>query len=250
MPTSLLRLLAGLAMVMALPVSLSLADDVPHTIRNFSEAKRLAAEVYADHQQTFYCGCGFNEKKQVDAGSCGYSARKNSKRGQRIEWEHVVPAHALGHTRQCWREPVCSTKKGKAYKGRRCCEKVDPEFRAMVSDLRNLVPAVGELNGDRSNFSFSMLEGEPRHYGACDFEVDHKRRKAEPMPSVRGDIARTYFYMQQTYKLPISEKQRRLFEAWDRADPADEWEQQRNARIEAIVEAKRAQSRGVVVGTR
>ncbi len=250
MPTSLLRRLAVVALLTLLPITPGLSDELPHTIRNFSEAKRLAAEVYVDHPQTFYCGCGFNDKKQVDATSCGYSARKNSKRGQRIEWEHVVPAHALGHTRQCWREPICTTAKGKSYKGRRCCEKVDPQFRAMVSDLRNLVPAVGELNGDRSNFSFSMLEGEPRNYGACDFEVDHQLRKAEPMPSVRGDIARTYFYMQQTYRLPISDKQQRLFEAWDRADPVDEWEQQRNARIEAIVERKRAQNGGMLLGNR
>jgi deoxyribonuclease-1 len=236
--------------LLILAVQPTLADEPPHSIRNFSQAKRLAAEVYADNKQTFYCGCSFNSKKQVDADSCGYAPRKNRKRGQRIEWEHVVPAHALGHTRQCWREPLCTTSKGKTYKGRRCCEKVDPQFRAMVSDLRNLVPAVGELNGDRSNFSFTMLEGEPRNYGACDFEVDHKLRKAEPTPSVRGDIARTYFYMEQNYKLPISDKQRRLFEAWDRSDPIDEWEQRRNTRIDAIVERTRAEHAGIRLGAR
>lgn len=241
------RILLSLLLLLSLSAG---ADEPPHTIRNFSEAKRLAAEVYLDHRETFYCGCSYNDKKQVDAASCGYQPRKNSTRGQRIEWEHVVPAHALGYTRQCWREPICTNSKGKAYKGRRCCEQIDPEFRAMVSDLHNLVPAVGELNGDRSNFSFNMLEGEARNYGTCDFEVDPKLRKAEPMPSVRGDIARTYFYMEQTYKLPISDKQRRLFEAWDRSDPVDEWEQTRKARIDAIVERKRAESQGVVIGTR
>lgn len=226
------------------------ADSPPHPIRTFSEAKRLAAEVYQGHQQTFYCGCRYDDKKRVDAGSCGYLPRKNRKRGERIEWEHVVPAHALGHTRPCWREPICRTKKGKAYKGRRCCEKVDPQFRAMVSDLRNLVPAVGELNGDRSNFSFTQLEGEPRHYGACDFEVDHTLRKAEPMPGVRGDIARTYFYMQRTYQLPISYKQRRLFELWDKLDPLDEWEQERLRRIERIILRRRAELEALTVGSR
>lgn len=228
----------------------AIADDLPHTIRNFSEAKRLAAEVYIDHRETFYCGCGFDAKKRVDATSCGYEPRKNKKRGQRIEWEHIVPAHALGHSRQCWNEAICTNSKGKHYKGRKCCEKVDPVFRAMVSDLHNLVPAVGELNGDRNNFTFSMLEGEVRNYGACDFEVDSKLRKVEPMPAVRGDIARTYFYMNETYGLPISDKQRRLFEVWDKADPITGWEQQRNARIEAIVVRKRAESSAVTVGVK
>jgi deoxyribonuclease-1 len=241
------RLLPGLLFLMTVP---AIAAEPPHPIRNFSEAKRFAAEVYVDHHETFYCGCGYDAKKRVDTKQCGYEPRKNRRRGERIEWEHVVPAHALGSTRQCWREPVCTNSKGKSYKGRQCCEAIDPEFRAMVSDLHNLVPAVGELNGDRSNFTFSMLEGEPRNYGACDFEVDSKGRKAEPMPSIRGDIARIYFYMQQTYGVPISDKQQRLFEVWDRADPVDEWEQQRSVRIDAIIKRRRAELTPVTVGRR
>ncbi len=241
------RYLLLLLLTLATPLS---ADEPPHTIRNFSEAKKLAARVYHDNRQTFYCGCSYDNKKRVDANSCGYRPRKNRRRGQRIEWEHVVPAYALGHTRQCWREPICRNSKGKPYKGRRCCEKIDPEFRSMVSDLRNLVPAIGELNGDRSNFNFSLLEGEPRRYGACDFEVDHSTRKVEPTPSVRGDIARIYFYMQQTYGLPISNKQRRLFQQWDREDPITTWERERNARIDNIVKRHRAQSAGGRVVTR
>lgn len=236
MSLSIRSFITGLLLLMVLP---AIADDLPHSIRNFSEAKRFAAEVYVDRKETFYCGCGFDAKKRVDSTLCGYEPRKNNKRSQRIEWEHIVPAHVLGQSRQCWREKVCTDSKGKAYKGRQCCEKVDPEFRAMVSDLHNLVPAVGELNGDRSNFSFSMIEGEARQYGACDFEVDRKLRKVEPRPEIRGDIARTYFYMHQTYGLPLSDKQRRLFEAWDKEDPVSEWEVQRNARIEVIVARQR-----------
>lgn len=232
---SIRRFFIGLLLLMVTPV---IADDLPHSIRSFSEAKQLAAEVYFDHKETFYCGCGFDSKKRVDATVCGYEPRKNKKRGQRIEWEHVVPAHALGHTRQCWREPICTNSKGNRYKGRQCCERIDPVFRAMVTDLRNLVPAVGELNGDRSNYTFSLLEGEVREYGACDFEVDRTLRKVEPIPSVRGDIARTYFYMHETYGLPLSDKQRRLFEVWDREDPISGWEALRNARIDEIVQRR------------
>jgi len=224
---------------MFLMVMPAIADDLPHSIRNFSEAKRLAAEVYIDNKETFYCGCGFDNKKRVDPTACGYEHRKNKKRGQRVEWEHVVPAHALGHSRQCWNEKICTDSKGKVYKGRRCCEKVDPVFRTMVSDLRNLVPAVGELNGDRSNYTFNMIEGEERNYGACDFEVDRTLRKVEPRPEIRGDIARTYFYMHETYGLPLSGKQRRLFEVWDREDPISAWEAMRNARIDSVVQRRR-----------
>ena len=53
----------------------------------------------------------------------------------------------------------------------------------------------------------------------------------EPRPEVRGDIARTYFYMSQQYGLKISKQQQRLFKAWDKQDPVDDWERSRELRI-------------------
>lgn len=102
----------------------------------------------------------------------------------------------------------------------------------MEADLHNLAPAIGEINGNRSNYSFAMLEGEPRVYGACDFEVGFKGRKAEPRAEIRGNIARIYWYMHDTYGLRISGKQQRLFEVWDKLGPVDEWEVERKVRVE------------------
>lgn len=189
---------------------------------SFYQAKKAAQKIYADQQQSFYCGCDYQrygKKLRPDLESCGYSPRKNSKRAKRIEWEHVMPAWAFGHQSQCWQNG-----------GRKACRK-DKQFRKMEADLHNLVPAVGEVNGDRSNYRFEIISGEQRRYGRCDFEVDFKARKAEPTPAVRGDIARTYFYMSKQYKLRLSKQQRRLLEAWHKADPVDHWERQRNERI-------------------
>lgn len=189
---------------------------------NFNEAKRLAAKIYADQPRTFYCDCTFTGK-QIDARSCGYSPRKNAERGGRLEWEHVVPAWEFGHQRQCWQNG-----------GRKHCVKTDAQFRRMEADLHNLVPSVGELNGDRSNYRFGMIEGEPRVYGRCDFEVDFKLRRAEPKDDRRGDVARIYFYMRDQYGLQISRQQNQLFTAWSKLDPVDEWEQERDRRIEKL----------------
>lgn len=104
----------------------------------------------------------------------------------------------------------------------------------MESDMYNLVPAVGQINGDRSNYSYGMIPGESREYGSCDFEIQD--RKAEPREAIRGDIARIYFYMAWAYPGHgiISNKNRKLFEAWDKADPVDTWEIERCRRIEKI----------------
>ena len=104
----------------------------------------------------------------------------------------------------------------------------------MEGDLHNLVPAIGELNADRSNYRFGMIEGEKRRYGQCDFEVEFKAKKAEPPEAVRGDIARTYFYMADRYGLKLSKYQRKLLGVWGRSDPVDNWERERNQAIDEI----------------
>jgi len=102
----------------------------------------------------------------------------------------------------------------------------------MQADMHNLVPAIGELNADRSNFRYGLIEGEKRFYGeAIDFEVDFKRRVAEPADNIKGNIARTYFYFEKQYGMKISKKDKKLFKAWDKLDPVDNWERKRNRLI-------------------
>lgn len=198
--------------------------------KSFSKAKKLMSNLYSDHQSTFYCGCDYKKidgKLRTDLDSCSYEPRKNAKRAARIEWEHVVPAWWIGHQRQCWQDG-----------GRKNCRKTDKVFKKAEADMYNLVPAIGEVNGDRSNYRFGMLEGEIRRYSQCDFEVEFKQRVVEPNPEIRGDIARTYFYMSDTYKIRLSKRQKRLLEIWNRQDPVDDWELIRAKRIAEITKTR------------
>jgi len=206
-------------------------------IGSFRQAKRLLlAEVIHDHRETFYCGCDFTEDKKVALEACGYRVRKNAKRAKRMEVEHVVPAEAFGRSFKAWREghPKCVNKKGKRYKGRRCAKLTSELFRRMEADLYNLQPSIGEVNGDRSNYSMEEIPGEAREYGACDVEIEN--RKIEPKESIRGDIARIYFYMDRAYpgRGIVGKKRKRILTAWDKADPVDDWERKRAKRIEAL----------------
>ena len=58
----------------------------------------------------------------------------------------------------------------------------------------------------------------------------------ESKESIRGEIARTYMYMDSVYKgrKIITKKNRKLFDTWDKSDPVDEWECERARRIEKI----------------
>lgn len=192
---------------------------------NFSQAKAYAAQINADAPADFYCGCkiSWHGKKGVpDLNSCGYSVRKNANRAERIEWEHVMPAWEFGHQRQCWQNG-----------GRKSCSK-DADYRRIESDLHNLQPAIGEVNGDRNNFQYSQWNGGEQQYGQCGMKVDFKQKLAQPPERARGAIARTYFYMRDQYHLRLSRQQTQLFTAWDKQYPVTSWECERDNRIAKV----------------
>ena len=115
-----------------------------------------------------------------------------------------------------WRDghPKCINKKGNKFKGRKCAGKGNVQYKRMQADMFNLYPAIGEVNGV--------------HY--------IKNKKIEPKENIRGEIARTYLYMDSVYpgRGIISKKNRKLFDAWNKSDPVDQWECERARRIEKI----------------
>jgi deoxyribonuclease-1 len=202
---------------------LVLSHELPAAPDDFSEAKRLAQRIYSDEAQTFYCGCPMRwqgGKGIPDLKACGYQVRKNGPRAQRIEWEHVVPAHQFGRSLTCWQQG-----------GRDQCGRNDAEFRRMEADLFNLKPAIGEVNGDRANFAFALLPKMPLQHGACPIKIDFKRKLAEPRAEIRGDIARIYFYMADKYALQLEHSQQKMLMEWHQADPVDARELQLHQRI-------------------
>lgn len=205
------------------------------SIQSFSKAKKLLErQVYQDHRETLYCGATFNAKKKVTPPK-GFSTNKYLKRSKKIEWEHVVPAENFGRTFGEWREgnKQCINSKGKSFKGRKCAEKVNLEYRHMQADLFNLYPAIGAVNALRSNYNFTMLPSETSDFGSCSMKIENK--KAEPPEASRGRIARTYLYMESTYnRYRMSRQQKQLMNAWDKMYPVNSWECQRAKKIASI----------------
>jgi deoxyribonuclease-1 len=198
------------------------------TIDSFSKAKKiLEKKVYQNHRITLYCNAEFNSKKKVIPPK-GFHTDKYVKRAKKVEWEHAVPAENFGRTFEEWRsgDKQCVSSKGKSFKGRKCAEKVNKEYRYMQSDMFNLYPAIGAVNALRSNYNFTMLPDEKSDFGSCNMKIEN--RKAEPPEAARGRIARTYLYMEDTYsRYKMSKSQRQLMNAWDKMYPVTEWECQR-----------------------
>ncbi|QTA89319.1 endonuclease [Desulfonema magnum] len=208
---------------------------------SFIKAKNLLLnQVYNNHRVTFYCGCNFTKNKKVRCKT------GEGERARRIEWEHIVPASQFGRTFDSWKKytplkcriPSFIRKlfsiKCKVLGGRENARRVSKLYRLMESDMYNLAPAIGLINQRRLNYPYRIIPGEKREFGNCDFEVSKKT--AEPSPHVRGDIARTYFYMNEVYpgRNIMSEAEKREFQMWDKEDPVDEWECERCKKIESL----------------
>ena len=212
--------------VVLLSYGLLFAEKPRH--RNYRGASQVLAQVYTgDLAKDLYCGCPCSGKQNIDTVPCGFRPRENPrrksyKRARRIEWEHIVTAHNMGHFRPCWRDG-----------GRKNCTYNDPTFEMMEGDLHNLYPAIGEINGDRSNFMYSQWTNSPEPmYGSCETVVDFKLKKVQPRKEIRGLIARVHFYMENQYAIKLSNQDRKLFEAWDKMYPVTKEECERDRRIE------------------
>jgi deoxyribonuclease-1 len=195
--------------------------------QSFSSAKKkLLKKVYFDHQTTFYCQNPYlleqvkgKEKALIIEDKSKYTPRnvytkkgKVNIRAKRVEWEHIVPAENFGRQFSCWRDGDSRCiKKGKSYKGRRCCKKVSTDFKRMEADMMNLVPAIGEINSDRSNYRFmDTNENLKGQYGECKFKVDSKGKKVYPANYTKGFIGRTYLYFEKKHNMKLSDKNKKI----------------------------------------
>jgi deoxyribonuclease-1 len=200
---------------------------------SFNQAKKFLADLHEEigHMKTIYCGCKYERTTasggKVDRTSCGLKARTNETRSKRVEWEHVVPASWFGQTRACWKlkeEAYPNMCAGKS--GRQCCEKVNDHFDLAHNDPNNLFPSSGEVNGDRSNHPYGMVEEEKRVYGSCNFEMGRSStgKVAEPGDgALRGVLARAMLYMSQVYGVDSKLKLETVWE-WHVNNPPEEWE--------------------------
>nr|WP_210472307.1 endonuclease [Vibrio crassostreae] len=205
------------------------------TIASFSKAKRiLQKEIYNKNNdmRTIYCEALFDDKKNITLPD-GYKTDKYRSRLKKYETEHVLPAENFGRTFSEWREghPKCINSKGKLFKGRRCAEKVNLDYRLMQSDLYNLYPSIGATNAARQNYNFTMLPQAKSSFGSCDMRIED--RKVQPPEHSRGKIARVYMYFEQAYsRYSMSDSQRKLMSAWDKQYPVTDFECRRTALIE------------------
>ncbi len=165
-----------------------------------SSKEKLEDYVYTDNEmrKTIYCEVIFDETKNTYLPD----DFPKSKRAMRIEWEHVVPSSKLNN-------------------------------EDAKADMYNLYPAVGSVNGKRSNYDFAELPDAVPDFETCGIKIDKK--KVEPPDYAKGNVARTYLYMDDRYpEFTLTSKQKALMQKWSEIDKVDDIECKRTKRIERM----------------
>ena len=159
------------------------------------------SKVYAKGGNTIYCKQNFGKR-----------------RGRGVNVEHVFPMSWVTKELQCGTRKECRSK--------------SKRFNNIEADLHNMYPSLTEINDERGSRRFSMIKGEARRFGDCDFET--KGGVIEPRDGARGEIARAMFYMANEYNLKIFKKQANLLKKWHYRDQPSKEEKRRNDIIEKI----------------
>lgn len=133
--------------------------------------------------------------------------------------EHVMPADWMAEHFGCPNRNECDNQTYKHAEG----------------DLHNLWLAVKSINSSRSDNLFGEIpdnKGEARFSYCPEFERTYSPNPVlvEPRDSVKGNIARSLFYMHDEYGFDLK-GMKLMLKRWNRLDPPAEHEHWRNERI-------------------
>ena len=90
--------------------------------------------------------------------------------------------------------------------------------------MHNLFPAINKLHSTEE-------KPDPFFGGMWKYKFSPEKM---PAVNIKGDIARAYLYMSYQYKIDLQEVRENKLRKWHFEDPPDDWEENRNDRIEAI----------------
>ncbi|MFH1811510.1 MAG: endonuclease [Pseudomonadota bacterium] len=112
---------------------------------------------------------------------------------------------------------------------------------AAVSDLHHLFPTDTEANARRSSLPFGEVETVKWSKGESKLGLDKNGQLVfEPPEAHKGNVARSQFYVSTVYGLKVPDAEEAVLRQWNKLDPVDSAERQRNDAISAYQENRNA----------
>lgn len=160
--------------------------------------KDFWGKLYPKGGKTFYCQTAFEKQSPI------------------LTVSHIYPTSLITKALDCRSE--------------RSCLRSNKEYDKILSDLHNMVPVNSFYHFKLKDSIFGNLD-ESNEANECGLKKRY--HIIEPPDNIKGDVARIHFYMHKQYGLPLDSKFNFL-KAWDKKDPADKEEIQKNNRIKEI----------------
>lgn len=213
-----------LVFLMGLTASAVWADQT--TIRDYAETRTrhfygLYDGVAAQDATDVYCGVRFTVSPS-DSGT-GYRGP-----GKWLNIEHAYPAQWMANSLGCLNRKACPKDPD-----------VGERFGHAEADMHNMWPALAKLNSSRGQRRYAEIDGDTtmevdigETTFTCDFENDGVA--VEPRPNVRGNLARSIFYMCKEYGFPVPKGMMPLLRKWNQDDPPTRAERARSELIAEI----------------
>lgn len=176
-------------------------------IRNYATAQRdfFWTQLYPNTGRDLYCNVRFFP-------------------GVRLTVEHVYAADWIATHHNCANRNDCPI----------------PAYGFAEGDLHNLWPAIGAINSSRGDKPFGEIPGNKPtlppsiRESKCDYErTTGANAIVEPRDVVKGEVARSLFYMHVEYGLDLK-GMLLMLKRWNTADPPNAQERSRNNRIEQL----------------
>lgn len=106
------------------------------------------------------------------------------------------------------------------------------------SDLHHLFPTDSEMNGVRGNHKFGDVAVPDKPLKCSTVKLGTANGSSEdifePPAAHKGNVARALFYFSIRYRLAIDPREEAFLKAWNRLDPVDQAELDRNDAIQKI----------------
>lgn len=200
---------------------------------SFADQESISA--YNAKARAFLYSLYFNTSAQNSADIyCGIRFKVEDPEGKtRASWlsaEHAYAAKWMVDYLGCGEREAC----------RKAADtKIKKRFNHAEADLHNLWPALVNLNSARGDKLLAEIPGDETkevQIGSktfsCEFQSDPDH--IEPRKIVRGNLARSIFYMCKEYGFPVDPDMLTVLKKWNRDDPPTQAEKARNNKIEKI----------------
>jgi endonuclease I len=112
-------------------------------------------------------------------------------------------------------------------------------FAVKRGDLNHLFPTDSKSNSRRSNYPFGWVSKVKWEQDGSELGwTESGKLVFEPRDNHKGDVARAMFYMAVRYRMELDKDQEETFREWNKLDPVDEKELNRNSLVEDVQHAR------------